>query len=118
MGELGIKKGVRPFQLPGTQFELQGGRALVSDAQRTVVLALNESAAAVWELCDGQTTIDEMVMAICELSSIRPDQAREDVETTIAQLERAGLLTFSPGVSRSASPWLGSHGGADLPDPT
>jgi hypothetical protein len=33
-----------------------------------------------------------MVMAICEVSSISAHQARDDVERTLAEFERAGLL--------------------------
>ena len=103
MSGLGSRRGLRPYQMPGTQFERQRDRALISDEGRTTVLAVNESAAAVWELCDGKTTIDEMVMAICDVSSIRPAQAREDVETTLAQLERAGLLAFSTGSTKHST---------------
>jgi len=58
------------------------------------MLALNESAAALWELCDGSTTIDEMVVAICEVSSVPADRARDDVERTLVEFQRAGLLAF------------------------
>ena len=81
-----------PCHLPGTRLEQRGGRVIVCDADGNVMLALNESAAALWELCDGSTTIDEMVMAICEVSSISAHQARDDVERTLAEFERAGLL--------------------------
>ncbi len=85
---------VRPCQLPGTRVEQRGGRVVVCDADRSVMLALNESAAALWELCDGNTTIDEMVMAICEAASIPAEKARDDVERTLAEFRRAGLLAF------------------------
>jgi len=68
---------------------------VVCDADQKVMLALNQSAAALWELCDGSTTIDEMVMAICAVSSIPADRARDDVERTLAELRRAGLLVFN-----------------------
>lgn len=82
----------RPRHLPGTRLEQREGRVIICDADHKVMLALNESAAALWELCDGGTTIEEMVMAICELSSISARQALEDVERTLSEFERAGLL--------------------------
>lgn len=103
MSGVGAKRGLCPYQLPGTRLEHHSDRALISHGDRGPVLSLNESAAAVWELCDGDTTIDEMVMAICEVASIRPDHARDDVETTLAQLERAGLLAFNSGRSNKPS---------------
>ncbi len=83
---------VGPCQLPGTRLEQRRGRVVVCDAGRHVMLSLNESAAALWELCDGSTTIEEMVLAICEVSSVSPDKARDDVERTLAEFHRAGLL--------------------------
>ena len=102
MSDQSVKRGLFPCQQPGIRVERRTKRALIFDAEQTKVLSLNESASAVWELCDGRTTIDEMVMAICQVTSVRPDQAREDVEMTLAKLERAGFVAFNPGVPREA----------------
>jgi hypothetical protein len=59
----------------------------------TAVLQLNATAFALWELCDGRTTLDEMVMAVCQLFDIGPDQATHDVTLTIGQMREVGLLT-------------------------
>jgi len=109
-----FKQGLRPCQRPGISIEHRGHRALISDDERAKVLSLNESAAAVWELCDGSTTIDEMVMAICQVTSVRPDQAREDVEMTLAKLEEAGFLTLKPRASREAGRLPSVSGGGNL----
>jgi len=85
---------LRPVQSPGARIEQRDGRVVVCDADTKVMLALNESAAALWELCDGSTTIDEMVTAICEISSIPDDRVRDDVERTLAEFRRAGLLAL------------------------
>jgi hypothetical protein len=88
------RAGLRPRQLPGTRLEQIGSQVLLSDADRGVVLVVNESAAALWELCDGVTTIEEMVTAICEVSAVSLDRARDDVGKTLAEFERAGLICF------------------------
>jgi len=54
---------------------------------------LNDTALALWELCDGGTTKEEMVAAICEVSGLHPDVVAEDVDRTIGEFERAGLVT-------------------------
>jgi hypothetical protein len=114
MARKGLEQGLRPCQRPGIRIEHQGEHALISDAEKSKVLSLNVSAAAVLELCDGRTTIDEMVMAICQATSVRPDQAREDVEMTLATLEEAGFVAFTAEVSRQ-SPRPGvRNGGVDL----
>jgi BMFP domain-containing protein YqiC len=50
-------------------------------------------AAAVWELCDGSTTLEEIVR---QLAAAHPDHARvigEDVKQTVRKLAELGLVT-------------------------
>lgn len=56
---------------------------------------LNDTARAIWELCDGETTPEEMVDAIALLTGIPEDTARKDVTTTISELSGLGLITTS-----------------------
>ena len=55
---------------------------------------LNDTALAIWELCDGETQPDEMIEAICELSGAPREMVAEDVLRTLASFERANLLTW------------------------
>ena len=87
----------------GAELKRDGARVFVRDAGRTVVLSLNDTAAALWELCDGSTSIEEMVTAICDMSSIPPSRARSDVETTLALFEQAGLITAGTPTSTNRS---------------
>ena len=54
---------------------------------------VNESARAIWELCDGETTPEEMASAISELTSVGLEQARSDVEATLDRLLTLGLIS-------------------------
>lgn len=85
-----------PGRSAGAQLESRRGELYIRDRDRDVIVAVNKSAAALWELCDGGTTLEEMVLAICELSSIPPERARADVERTLVELEGAGLVSFQP----------------------
>lgn len=84
----------RPVRVPGSHIDLRNGRTFVSDEGGRVVLAVNDSAAAIWELCDGKTGIDEMVMAICDLSSLPAEQVNAEVEATIKVFRKAGLVSM------------------------
>ncbi len=53
---------------------------------------LNDTALAIWELCDGETSPEEMVEAICDLCSMHPDVVIEDLERVLEHFERSGLL--------------------------
>ena len=54
--------------------------------------ALNASALAIWELCDGMTTIDEMIRAVAELTDAGLEQAERDVVRTLDELAERGLV--------------------------
>ena len=55
---------------------------------------LNATATAIWVLCDGETTPDEMVEAICELSGLPREVVVEDVRRILLQFEEADILTW------------------------
>jgi hypothetical protein len=55
---------------------------------------LNETAQAIWDLCDGETTVDEMVTAIVELCGMHRDIVIEDVDRILTDFGTAGLLTW------------------------
>jgi hypothetical protein len=57
--------------------------------------ALNPTARAIWELCDGTVEIEEVVDAIRQLFDVPPGTVRSDVESVIEQFEAADLVTWS-----------------------
>jgi hypothetical protein len=58
------------------------------------VYLLNETALAIWDLCDGETSPAEMVTAVVELTGMHPDVVTEDVERILKEFEEAGLLSW------------------------
>ena len=72
---------------------------VVSETQVGIVLQresttvkLNETAFALWELCDGETSVAEMVLAVCQLFDIEVGRASQDVTQSIEQMREAGLI--------------------------
>jgi hypothetical protein len=53
---------------------------------------LNDSARAIWELCDGRTSPREMAGAIADLTGLELEDAQRDVETTLGRLHELGLV--------------------------
>jgi hypothetical protein len=53
---------------------------------------LNDTAYALWELCDGSTTVGEMVDAASELFAAPPEQLRHDVTGALQRLTDAHLI--------------------------
>ena len=67
---------------------------VVYDPETSSVHLLNATAMAIWVLCDGDTTPDEMVDAICELSGLPREVVEEDVRRILLQFEEADILTW------------------------
>jgi hypothetical protein len=59
------------------------------------VYFMNDTAVAIWDLCDGQTETEEMITAVCELSGMHLEIVREDVERILTDFERAGLIQWA-----------------------
>jgi hypothetical protein len=78
--------------------DLDDNVALYDEVGQLLIL-LNSSAAAVWRLCDGATSVDAMVKA---LSAAHPDDADvigEDVRQTLGKLAELGLVSEADGAS-------------------
>ncbi len=56
--------------------------------------ALNPTAYAIWELCDGETLVEEMAAAVAGLAGLAPEEALGQVTRTLADLADARLITF------------------------
>ena len=64
------------------------------DREANSVHILNETAWAIWHLCDGRTSPDEMIEAICDLSGMPRELVNEDVDRVLNQFDEEGLLTW------------------------
>jgi hypothetical protein len=82
-----------PRQRRGIRLELRRGFPTLCKAGRELSV-LNETAAALWVLCDGLTTPDEMVDAVCELCRIDEVSAWGDIDRTLTEFDRAGLIEW------------------------
>jgi hypothetical protein len=74
-----------------TALALDDNLAVYDDVGQLMIL-LNSSAGAVWNLCDGSTTVAAMVR---ELAEMYPDEASvigDDVRGTLRKLAELGLV--------------------------
>jgi PqqD family protein of HPr-rel-A system len=66
----------------------------IYDPANDEVHLLNATAVAIWTLCDGATTPTEMIQAVCDLSGLPEDVAKEDVNRILRQFEEAGIVAW------------------------
>lgn len=60
------------------------------------VVALDPLALALWEMCDGETTVQEMTSASCALFDAPIDTVERDITRVLAALEEQLLLEWVP----------------------
>jgi coenzyme PQQ synthesis protein D (PqqD) len=84
----------RPARRADVWLRQSGEENAVYDPVTKSLHLLNDTALAIWELCDGKTRPDEMIDAICELSGMHLDVVTEDVERILAEFDDAGLLAW------------------------
>jgi len=84
-----------PVRKPETWLRQAGDENVVYDPETEAVHLLNATATAIWVLCDGETTPDEMVDAICELSGLPREVVVEDVRRILLQFDEAAILTWT-----------------------
>ena len=92
-----------PRRLADLWLRKEGAENAVIDPASGNLHILNETAVALWELCDGRTLPREMVDAICQLFDAPRAQVEIDVERTLADFERRRLIEWT-GVTQVTRP--------------
>lgn len=86
----------RPKQATGTTLDRSNGTGVLRGADGTELCRLNETASALWELCDGETTADEMIDAVCEACGVGREQAAQDIARALSDLADVGAIEWGP----------------------
>jgi len=84
----------RPARKKEVWVRQAGKENAVFDPRNGSLHFLNDTALAIWDLCDGETTPEEMIEAICQLSGMHRDVIEEDVARTLHRFQHAGLITW------------------------
>lgn len=95
-----------PLRITDVTVEQREDGHLLQRPDHNVAHLLNETALALWQLCDGETTPREMADAVAELFGLDPLTSRREVRRTLDELADVGLIT-----------WIGDAEGDDV-DPS
>jgi hypothetical protein len=82
-----------PLRADVTQVRRDGELVEVVVERSHDAFRLNDTAFALWELCDGATTVREMTEAVRVLFAGSDAELAEDVRDAVAHLAEAGLIT-------------------------
>lgn len=69
-----------------------GGEITIYVPETDSLHVLNATAFAIWELCDGETDVEEMAAAVSDATGLPADVARSEVSAALELLGRAGLI--------------------------
>jgi hypothetical protein len=93
MSDVMLNESMRPRQEEGYMLEELDGELLLYHLDRTSTIYLNSSAALVWNLCDGGSTVAEI---IAFLQGEYPEAAariEHDVREALTNLLKAGAIS-------------------------
>ena len=69
-----------------------GTERLVYNSERDEVIALNQTATEIWELCDGTRDVAQVAGVLAERYGVEPALLLPDVATLVEALRARGLL--------------------------
>ena len=78
---------------PATAWRLIEGEAVILSMDTKVLRGLNPVGSRIWELIDGQRSVDDLVEVIVREFDVVVQTAREDVGAFLRELLARGLVT-------------------------
>lgn len=86
---------LRPVRSPATASRVFSGEAVVITPADNTVRMLNPVGSRVWELADGQHTVDEIVDALVAEFAVDRAAAQGSVQKFVTELMDKGLLKWA-----------------------
>jgi PqqD family protein of HPr-rel-A system len=83
---------VPPTHRPDVSLQRVGQEAILHDRRNGRAHVINESAARIWELCDGRATLDEITSAFAASYNVPVDVVREDVISILTKFRELRIL--------------------------
>jgi hypothetical protein len=88
-----VEAGWRPNRAPGIEERTAGSDLVLYDSTGGRLHVLNLTAAAVWRLCDGSKTVDDILEQVgVKFAFNDGDQPRSDIKGLLGNLREQGLI--------------------------
>ena len=82
----------RPCQSPGLMTSEVLDEIVIYAPGSSQAISLNESARAIWELCDGTRTLDDLCVELSGAAGRSSDELHDDVSGAVVRLHELGLI--------------------------
>jgi hypothetical protein len=83
-----------PLRREDVEVRTEGRRAYLSSPGGRAMFELDALGTAIWDQCDGETSIDEIVAALRQVFDVPQAVVDQDVAELIGRFEAAGLVTM------------------------
>lgn len=93
----------RPKRRDGVLNHAVADEVVLWDDQNQMAVSLNLSAAAVWELCDGASSVAEITSYLSEVVGCETRALADDVQQAVRQLRDLNLLVGGADESQPAA---------------
>jgi len=85
----------KPLRNQDFRLEKMDDELLLFNPKSTNILYLNETASLIWQLCDGQRSVHDMVSLLTETFPEAGASIKKDVEDTIALFKKNGAISLA-----------------------
>lgn len=75
---------------------ISGEEALLVDERTGSVHVVNQTAGRIWELCDGEPTLEQVAARLAEFYGIDSSEVRDDVEAMLVTFRDLGIVELIP----------------------
>lgn len=82
----------KPQRQPDYQLEMIDNELLLFHPAQTTIFYCNETASLIWQLCDGQRTIQDITNLLASAFPEAADTIADDVEVTLQRFLRHGAI--------------------------
>lgn len=69
-------------------------RACLYNRDTMTLVHLNESAAVIWQLCDGQRTVEQMIAVLRSAYPEQSDRLESEIRDTIREFAAQNIVSF------------------------
>ena len=81
-----------PAPSPEVMLQRVGNEAILHDRRNGRAHVINQAAARIWELCDGQADLDQIVAAFAADYGLAPAEVRDDVIYILGKFRELRVL--------------------------
>lgn len=81
---------LKPFRMPEYRLEKVDNELLLFNPAKTTILYCNETASLVWQLCDGQRSVGQIVALLVEAYPEAGGSIKRDVQAVLKDFQDNG----------------------------